>query len=464
MKKAVSMFSQVILTIGILVAAAIAIVQLRGIFTAETRLAQEEVVVSFAKDLDSIIDKALGTTGDAKFIYNTPIRKYRVEVGDNHVTLLDKLANKSTIFTKSTQIIIKNVIEDSDQIIVLKKGDQVFILAPPLPDGKACVNSAACASGKCWGTNNSFICQSTCAPVGETASDDASCCTSFLNKTIGKCDLPPFCPSKSSGCSSDPSTIQIGGQACCPFDKPVCSGGKCCPADKPRYCSRPKPGFDAGCKSDEEFKNQCQIKVYRIAFSPIHYGPNEFEAFKKDAAAVFDKWYSLSPFATCSDGRNRVEPLYIDPRDCQQSCYGICPGTGNCQDVALKCATDSQFGSVFDIVVGLCKGNSCGDPLYPGTCGCAGGIPAITSVTNFGSNCNGLIGREVAAHEIGHSFGLCHIELCGAFGNIEGCPNYGEEKNPIFVMDYCSPVSKYGPLAFDHLKNRVFKDYLDGCE
>ena len=72
--------TEIILTIGIIIAVGVSLVQLRGVFYGQQLLAQEEVVVAFARDLESIADRAIATTGDAAFVYYPTIKKYTLNI------------------------------------------------------------------------------------------------------------------------------------------------------------------------------------------------------------------------------------------------------------------------------------------------------------------------------------------------------------------------------------------------
>jgi hypothetical protein len=116
---------------------------------------------------------------------------------------------------------------------------------------------------------------------------------------------------------------------------------------------------------------------------------------------------------------------------------------------------------MWDKVVGLCKGETC-----EGACGCAAGIPADSSITNF-VTCAEDQAYEVVTHEIGHSLGLCHVEGCGASGAcMDWCVNKHDCNDPEreeYTMDYCYPMKKYGPSGFEFLKNNVLDEYVSDC-
>jgi hypothetical protein len=149
----------------------------------------------------------------------------------------------------------------------------------------------------------------------------------------------------------------------------------------------------------------------------------------------------------------------LQPSDCS-----ISPGCnicGDCNTQAIQCVQNSKYRATWNKIAALCKGNSC-----VGACGCALGIPADSSSSNM-VDCRGAL-YEIPSHEMGHTFGLGHIDCdvgCHACPNDPNCPDCSlplEEKRPC-IMDYCYPFDHYCPAGYSYLKNVVFKDYLQGC-
>lgn len=116
--------TEVILMIGVLLAVGVALVQLKGVFYGQQLLAQEEVVVTFARDLESMVDRAIGTTGDATFVFYPGIKKYSVNISSNVILIFDKLSKKATSFSKSAPEILDNYFEDCKKIFVTKKKER----------------------------------------------------------------------------------------------------------------------------------------------------------------------------------------------------------------------------------------------------------------------------------------------------------------------------------------------------
>jgi len=244
-----------LLTLGVLIAAGIALIQIKSVFYGEQDISKQEVINQFANDIDSIIDKCSSTTGNTSFDYNPSIKKYKLEVKDNVITIQDRLTNKTVQFVKTNINLKDTTVIDSRTIHVSKNKDNVFIIGRCLEAGEECSSSFVCCNKYCWG-DSTFICQNQCADNGVRAADDESCCSGFLNKTTGLCDVPPFCPTNRV-CHGAPEAEIIGGEDCCPMDKPICTGGHCCPSDKPKWCNNPTNG-EPRCMSETEFENNCE--------------------------------------------------------------------------------------------------------------------------------------------------------------------------------------------------------------
>ncbi|MEM5855703.1 MAG: hypothetical protein QW472_05315, partial [Candidatus Aenigmatarchaeota archaeon] len=208
--------TEIILTIGVLIAVGITAFQLRGIYIAQQQLGEEEVILSFIKDLESIVDRAIGTTGDAAFIYYPIIEKYRVEIENNVVKALDKISGKQASFSKLAPEIVENSFEDCEKIFVLKKGRKIALMC-------------------------------RCLDLGEYCTDSILCCSGYCNHTSLKCEEMPIC-SEDRICPGAPEAKKDSlGRDCCPSEAPICTNGHCCPVDKPKWCEKPKDGSSPRC-------------------------------------------------------------------------------------------------------------------------------------------------------------------------------------------------------------------------
>jgi len=217
---------EAILIIGVLVAVGFSLFQLRGILYGQQLTGKEEVVYAFAKDLESVVDKAIATTGDAAFVYYPSIKQYSVVIKNNTVTVLDKVSNFSAYFSKYFTL-VDNSFEDCEKIFVFKKEEKIFITCK-------------------------------CFELGEACSDSLQCCSGFCNMTSGKCEEMPVCPA-SRVCTGAPEAVKIGGKDCCPADKPVCNKQHCCPVDRPKWCEKPTDN-NPRCMNESEYNTECKSK------------------------------------------------------------------------------------------------------------------------------------------------------------------------------------------------------------
>ncbi|MEM7814478.1 MAG: C25 family cysteine peptidase [Candidatus Aenigmatarchaeota archaeon] len=222
--------TEIILTIGVLIAVGITAFQLRGIYIAQQQLGEEEVISAFIKDLESIVDRAIGTTGDAAFIYYPIIKQYKVEIENNVVRALDKISGKQASFSKTAPKIVENQFEDCEKIFVLKKEGKIVLMC-------------------------------RCLELEESCSDSLLCCSGYCNQASGKCEEIPIC-SQDKICTGAPEAKKdFLGRDCCPSDLPVCTNGHCCPMDKPKWCDQPKDGSSPRCMDEEEYENECEKRA-----------------------------------------------------------------------------------------------------------------------------------------------------------------------------------------------------------
>jgi hypothetical protein len=120
--------TEMILTIGVLVASGILLLQLRGVFYGQTKLSQEEVVGAFADDLENIVGKISLFSGNATFVYRPAIKTYTLTVKNDTVLIYDKVSKKTASFTKASINLEDMVFEDSEVINIIKVEDSVYIL------------------------------------------------------------------------------------------------------------------------------------------------------------------------------------------------------------------------------------------------------------------------------------------------------------------------------------------------
>jgi len=314
--------TEVLLTIGLLVAVGVILVQLRGVFYSQQILAQKEVAVTFARDLENIIDKAVGVTGETSFTYRPMTKKYSVDISNNIISIFDKTSRDNVSFSKPAPQIVDNYFEDCEKIFVIKKQDKVVITC-------------------------------RCYENGENCKSDLICCSEYCNETSKKCDMPPVCPeslkcpgASMGGGAGDNVWKDINGVTCCPSNNigdssgPVCSNNHCCPIHKPKWCDRPKNGSPR-CMDDTEFINgECeQVCPSSITqcFNKWHWN-NYDGTFHMNPESCNPTCYDCDFFETCQSPV--VQPIAKEIIEC---CNSKC--AGNCHSYCNKALSDSGLSS-----------------------------------------------------------------------------------------------------------------------
>ena len=144
MKKGLS--TEIILTIGILIAVGIALLQLRGVFYMQQKSSEKSLVSDFIYDIESIIQKALSTTGNAAFTYKPNLKKYVLEADGNKLTVHDKISGENiSLFIDGVEFMPGRV-EDNESICIMKKIPIVTTTSITLPpsiqsDPRFCVHT-----------------------------------------------------------------------------------------------------------------------------------------------------------------------------------------------------------------------------------------------------------------------------------------------------------------------------------
>lgn len=123
MNKAFS--SEMILTIGILIASLILLLQLRYLISSQQKIAEKEIVYQFASNIENIIDKAIAITGSAALNYKPILKKYSV---------LDKPSGKNISFVVTSSSLSDNKIKNQDTICIMKTTSLTKIIAGECPE------------------------------------------------------------------------------------------------------------------------------------------------------------------------------------------------------------------------------------------------------------------------------------------------------------------------------------------
>ncbi len=119
--------SEVILTVGILIAVGIALFLLRPIFFKESQSSQDQPLAEFSSDIETTIYRVVASTNDVSLSYGPLVKKYVFRVSDNIVSVQDKTTGKSVSFFIEGNKISDVCFEDSDKIIVRKEEQKLDI-------------------------------------------------------------------------------------------------------------------------------------------------------------------------------------------------------------------------------------------------------------------------------------------------------------------------------------------------
>ncbi|MEM5829294.1 MAG: hypothetical protein QW040_00400 [Candidatus Aenigmatarchaeota archaeon] len=413
--------TEIILSIGVLIAVGITVFQLRGIYIAQQELGEEEVVSSFAKDLEAIVDRAIATTGDVAFVYYPSIKQYRIEIENNVVKLFDKISGKQSSFSRALEI-VENRFEDCEKILLLKKDGKIVLMCK-------------------------------CLEFGEFCADSLLCCSGYCNQTSKKCEEAPICPSERICVGAQEVKKDSLGRECCPFETPICTKGHCCPLDKPKWCEAPKEGKPR-CMSEIEYNDEnvgCKKATFVILFVQMN---TQVPNFNSLAQKCKNAWVSLTPLSKCPWN---VEAIAIEDKICRaDEC--------NAFEYLLKCVDKWGYGGKYTRIVGVKHGSS--------VCGVLGyTLKNYEIVVTTDSNI-----EEVCSHELGHTFGLCDEgygnSLCpncpsticntgrfGCSGVGHCCPNTPEQNSIMCSFDYCgrgcSYGNRFGQTSYAHLEREL---------
>ncbi len=420
---------------------------------------------NIAEEIRDRVNTLEGFKGVSSTNYYPGVSQYTLEIRQNSILEVQVEGRDASTVGFQDLVLSDTVIENEEVICIEREGDEVDI------SGGACDTvdmSDFCSDDRCAGngvceadqgeqcTSVDCACDPEDYPDDVDTSDVSGICGpdyvpgDYLNGT-GPGTIDPL------GCVSDEYVdVQAEGEQC----------GRNFECQGNLECNNPHPDADSDqsrcCPAGEQWNGEeCENPVtYDIVYAPLNYGSGEYSTFEQQAQRTHDYLVPQTPFSECQNPDNHIRAHFLEDMS------GSCPGSGRaicneCPREALNNVRDSEFGTVYDKVAGICEGNSCDTGSV---CGCAMGIPAESSATNQ-INCGGTGPERVGTHEIGHTLGLYHIEECGAAGGCNG-PNAADCNEPDrrnFVMSYCSQ-EYFGPAAYDHLENDVFAEALQGCQ
>jgi len=220
----------------------------------------------------------------------------------------------------------------------------------------------------------------------------------------------------------------------------------------------PQCSADSACDDDEVCSGGQCVDAYTIAVVPMGYAANEYQEFYDKAKPEMDLTVAHIPMNT-----DKLRIHYVNPSVCPNNqCTDVCR---DCQNTAAECARRAGLQGVADKVVGVSKGDVAvyinGQPML--LCGCAGGIPAYTSVSRSRLYVEqGVYCYMTVVHELGHQLGLYHVDAVGDEGGACQGPNAADcqdSNKASDIMGYAWPQDHFGPAATSYLRTSVLSGY-----
>ncbi len=311
----------------------------------------------------------------------------------------------------------------------------------------------------CYGPDDVCVGDGYCNPyIGEncrTSPDDCQC-------DPEKICCPESFDADENGCSETVDIVR-GNECWC---NEQCEGSlECNPttddfSDYANACCESGKGWDGTeCK---------ELDVLDFFIIPV--GISDPGNYNNIANQFIDHFVATSPFRDCSDIKDRIKFWIIEPSDCPSSAQtSYCDHCSSCINIGRSCARrmESIYGVAFDKFAVLTESGG-----WNG--GCAGNIPNDGSSSSL-IPCS-LSGNCVPTHETGHTLGLGHVNCgvaCHACSyNNPNCPDCDHPDRAEFIMDYCTPMRRFGPEGYNFLKtqyigtsphNQGLARWLEGC-
>lgn len=336
-------------------------------------------------------------------------------------------------------------ISDAEQICISRTGDNVSLTSGPCSSD---VLSDFCEDGDCIND----ICQPERGETCDNSGGDCRCPEdSTTEAASGEC-LPDYkagdyMDEEGAGDGQADSTEPIGcvqqrfvgaqerGERCaeefecqgslsCNPSAPTASvsGDFCCPQGK-SWDPNAGPNGNGKCVSRQ---------VFDVVYVPIKMDSPDSQKYKQTADRTQDVLENSGVFNGCANPSRHANKVTVpidsggacDISDCQDLNQG-----GSCFQKIKECAEQHVGQGNYERALGICDnegGTFSGGSWQPGECerednqpeglcGKAAGLPADSAVLFTNNACKAGRGEslaQVGVHELGHTFGLPHVNIC----------------------------------------------------
>ncbi len=227
---------------------------------------------------------------------------------------------------------------------------------------------------------------------------------------------------------------------------------------KLHICKPPQCESDVQCEDNEVCGNgKCQ-EAFTLVIVPLGISDNTEEDYYQYSKEEMGFFRDTSPLREAENNKKSLRIHYIDPSLCSSSTQCSYRTSSSCYEEVRECVSSSGLAGIADKLVAIVDNSI-------GACGFAG-IGGHININKLGC-------KATPAHELGHNFGLYHIEpeekpptsWCGKPAGACKGVNADDCKDPKAysdTMSYCSPEDHFGPQAYSYMKLKFFNKYLGG--
>ncbi len=367
---------------------------------------------------------------------------------------------------------IKDIsLKEVTRVCFIKRGSKIEVVSK-LPkceiDGICNLDECAEDCPDCYGPNYICLDDNYCNfRIGENCKNSPRDCSCSVFKNYVCCPEDP--KANEYGCVDKNRQNLKKGEEC--FCDNQCEIGLECNPTTPTFTAYKRACCEPGKKWNG---SDCIItETFDIFIVPVQV--TNQNAYFSIALSFKDHFLSVSPFKECSNRDDLIRFWIINISDCPNEAAASCSNhCSDCIDIGRRCARNMEvkLGVNYDKFVVLTNGGG-----WLGGCACD--IPCDGASSSLIPCTSSLC---IPSHEIGHDLGLGHVDCnvaCHAClyypffnGPAPNCPDCGHQERAKFIMDYCIPMEKYGPAAYDFLKNKFkgtsphaagLKKWLEGC-